>query len=244
MNLINFDKLGLMPNQLVDGDPTECAALTTTDIVGNILGILFDPDFTYASTLRLMGLPPNTSGLDPFATMQSAIYYGCLPVSQETFTALSNGELYIANWQNYSPMERQVALRYTMNGVMTLGADFSAILNYLANNQWCVSLPVKWYQNFMAAPQGLLTDPQGAYSNHNIEVVGVDYRGYLIVKSWLGKGWGDNGYGYLSKEIFDLIAVNSFAFDPAGIRWLQILGLLLTRFPALVLTPQLINANE
>ena len=59
---MNRDHNQQFPNQLIDGDPQECVALSVGDIAGNIDSQLYDPDFTYALTLKLMNKTPNTGG--------------------------------------------------------------------------------------------------------------------------------------------------------------------------------------
>lgn len=243
--MLNVDRLKLFPNQETGGDPTECTALTVTDICANIIGLAFDPDFQYASTFKLLGQLPSTNGTDPLAAMQTAIYYGLLPASDETFTALLNGELYAANIANYTPYDLQAALVHTMAGIEPIGVNFSEVCAYILGTKWGVSVPMTWHASFLTAPNGMLQMPIPGEptSNHNIAVYGVDDNNNLIFKPWLGPKWGNGGYGSMSRAVFNAVATNGIAFDPDGSRWMSILGLILTRFPGILLTPKLINAN-
>jgi len=102
-------------------------AITVTDIKGNIDGKVYDPDFTYAHTLLLEGVEPTTEGSDPLAGMQSVVAYGVAPAELATFTALNMGELYVANYRNYSPAQNREALLHTEGGFRNLGRDFDAV---------------------------------------------------------------------------------------------------------------------
>jgi hypothetical protein len=144
---MNRDNNQQFPNQLTQGDPTECAALTVGDIAGNIDSQLYDPDFTYALTLKLMGLQPTTAGLNPLAAMQSAIVYGLLPISLEAFTAKTMTELYVANYQNYPVTDRTASLKWVKNGVVTL-YTYADVCNWLLTQKTGVSLAMRWYQSF------------------------------------------------------------------------------------------------
>lgn len=248
---MNCDTLALFPDQNVDKRGTECTAETVADIVANIVGYPMDPGFTYAATLRLMGIEPTTAGADPRAGMLSAVAFGTLPYTAQTFDAEEKGELYEANFNNYTPEQKALALATVQKGILNLGADFYAIKTYLAAQKWGVSLTMKWYQNFNLTPgSGIVPSPgvPSTYTVHDVAVYGTTIIGnveYLICKPWKGKNFGDHGYCYLRREIVNSVAFSAYGFDPNGIRWASIVGILLTRFPgAWPSLPALLQANR
>lgn len=228
---MNVDTLKLFPNQKTDGDFTECTALAVTDICGNMDGRPYDPDFTYAMTLKLQGAIPTTAGADPLSAMQSAIAYGLLPSSEQDFTALSMGELYVANWQNYSKEDIQSAFKYIKNGVRVLGADFQAIKSFIQETGTGVSISLRWYENFMTPEGGILLPPSGDFGYHQVVAYDIDERG-LLIKPWLGPDYGDGGYARLSEDVFNQVVQNAYGFDKDALRWITLLGIVATRFPS------------
>ncbi len=246
---MNLDRNRVFYNQLVDGDFTECGGIAASDIQGNIIGIAPDPDFSYAMGLRAAGSDPTTAGSDPKADMDGVVCWGILPASAETFTAATKGELWVANYQNYPADQQAIALQYTNLGVKNIGADFDAIKAYIQQSGWGVSLPVHWYQNFTTVgTDGRLPSPNGGYTLHCVAVYGtivVDGNDYLIVKPWLGPNYGSNGYAYLSRQVFAMIAQGAYGYDYRGIRWAYIVGLMVARFPYLIpWLPSLLKANQ
>ena len=223
------DYLAIFPNQEVQGDQTECTALTTTDLVGNLIGKAQDPDFTYAYTLKTMGVQPNTGGADPLSAMQSAVVYGTLPASDETFSALSMGELYVANFKNYTSAQLQFAEPNARNGIKSLDG-YQDIVNWLSLNKGGVGIPMLWYPSFMTPnADGTLPEPSGTPTNHMVPCYYADGRG-LQVKPLLGANYGQNGYAFIPESMFPQVQQTysySYAFDPNGWRWLQLVQIAL-----------------
>lgn len=212
-----------MWNQEIDGNTTECVVLSSSDIKGNFDKQFYDPDANYAMTLLLEGQQPNTNGLDPYQGMMSGVCFGFLPTSLETFTAQTMGELYIANAANYSPIQRAAMMQHTANGINILFTYADIIAQLDAGNP--VALPIHWYENFTSiGTDGVLPNPSGQYSNHCVAVYGYDEKG-LLIKPWLGAGYGDSGYGHMSQTIFTQVFTGeAYCFAPNAMRWLSLLG--------------------
>ncbi len=215
------DKLVNFPNQIIDNDPTECVALTVADICGNIDNQLYDPDLIYANALKIENETPSTLGLDPLAGMQAAIVYGCLPMTLDTFSAKTMGQLYIANWQNYPLFQRQEAQKHTRNGIKPL-KSYQDISSHLNKNIGGVSLAMKWFESFNnPGPDGVLPAPTGPFSYHNVAVYDNPLKG-LQIKPWLGDTYGLYGYGYMNQSVFNQVFIQANAFDPNAWRWLSL----------------------
>lgn len=226
---MNLDYNKRFPNQLLDGDPTECVAITIADICGNLDNTSYDSDFTYAMTLHLQGVEPTTAGSDPYYGMNSAVAYGLLPSAIDTTSAKDQGEIYVANWQNYTEEQRLEARKHRQNGIIDYGTSnlYEKIVNHLTLKKTPLSMPLIWHSSFMDTVSGVLPAPSGGTYNHNVAVYGVRDDGMLIIKPWIGQDYGDGGYGYMSKEICDQVAVGAYAFDKEAIWSVSILKIIL-----------------
>ncbi len=247
---MNLDKNQLFPNQFTDSDPTECVGISVSDVVGNIFGIPMSPDFSYAAGFNVAGQTPSTAGEDPAWGIDGAIAFGCLPASDEEFTALSQGEQFVMNFQNYSLMNKQVALRYAQNGAVKL-KSFDEIWNWLQKGQSGVVLPLQWYQSFNAPDsQGFLPQPGGQMTEHctaTYDTGTLNGKRYLVIKPWEGKQYGENGYCKITQDIFNKVffsSVPAYGFDPTAIRWISLLWIAAKRFPFfLSFIPSIIKSN-
>ena len=85
-----------------------------------------------------------------------------------------------------------------------------------------VSLGTPWFPEFMSAVEGIIREPNWALvvpgtslsrvTWHNWGVKGwktINGETYLIVKPWIGTRWGDNGFGYINRAVFNrLMSIN------------------------------------
>lgn len=246
---MNLDRLQLFPNQQVDGDPTECAGISVADVRGNMLGIPMDPDFSYAAGFTVMGNTPSLVGESPLDAVDGVISLGCLPASEDTSTALSNGEAFVMQFQNYSPQQKADALKYAANGKQYL-YTFDDILGWLLSGKSGVVIPIQYYQTFnVPNAQGFLPQPGGQITNHCIAAYdhGIDgTQRYLVVKMWNGKSYGQGGYVKMYESIFEQVFLGpAFGFDPAASRWVSLLGIIARRYAwFLPLVPSLISQKK
>lgn len=179
-----------------------------------------DYDFSYSLGLYIQGLKPSTSGEDPYWGMAAAVAYGLLPAADETFTAATQGELYSANYQNYSATQKAQAAKFVMNGITQLNT-FSDYRNFLFQNKQGCILAMKWYPEFMTPnSDGSLPipNPSGAYSSHCVAVYGYDSVLGLLIKPWLGNFYGQGGYAYMSPTIFQMCFVEGYGFNTGANR--------------------------
>lgn len=226
------------PEQNAEGRFTECVGITVADICGDIDNINYDPDFSYAMALRLAGSQPTTAGSDPHAGMLSAVAWGCLPMSDADFTALTHGELYVANWQNYSLEDRQTAQQHTQKCVTTLPLNFDAVLSAARVNRG-VGFHMYWYSSFSTPNlDGTVNlDRASSATVHFARIVGqktLDGVRYILLKPWMGKQYGFGGYCLLTEQQFLQVAIGAYAFDPNGSRLLTLVGIAATRLPYLL----------
>lgn len=236
-----MDKNKIFPSQLSDFDLYECTALAVCDLAGNILGKQFSNDFTYAATLQLEGVAPDVDpdGADPWTALQSAVAYGLLPLENATFTSKTKGELYSANWLNYTAEERSLALQHQMIAPINLGVNYDGMVTWMRMHQQGVMISLTWFSSFGTSgyaqtnQQGIMPTPSGSISNHCVAAYLDTDNTTVLIKPWLGTTWGRGGYGILTKELYDTIAKDTFSFDVSGNHWLAILAIICTKFPYL-----------
>lgn len=244
----DLDRNKLFPNQLKDSDSTECCGISVADVVGNLIGIPADPDFSYAAGFNVAGTTPTLAGEDPAAAVDGAIAFGVLPASDETFTSLSKGEAFTMQFNNYPANQLQAAAKYAQNGVLSL-YSFDDVWNYLQTKKGGVVLPIKFYATFMNPVGGMLPNIGGTTSNHCTAAYDCFTTGttrYLSIKMWLGLQYGNGGYVYMSEDIFNqCFAGKAYAFNPAGNRWISLLVIAAKRFPwFLSYIPQIIAQKK
>lgn len=232
---MNLDKNQVFWNQITNHDPDECCGITVADIVGNIIGIVCDPDFSYAASFQVNGKTPSNSGTNPISTAQGAILYGVLPASNETFTAATAGETYVANLNNYTSAQFTDALKYVQNGIVYL-TTFDDYVNFLYDYKTGAGVQMDWYQSFLeTGADGLLPAPNGQITQHEVAVYDYDLvTDQLIFKPWLGKTFGQNGCARLSRSQFSALTKGGFGFNPKAIRWISVISILAIQFPALL----------
>jgi hypothetical protein len=219
---MNQDYLQRFPNQNIELRSTECVGETVADIVGNIVGVPCDAGYSFAATLRVMGVTPTTAGSDPYSGALSGIVYGALPTVKEPFDATTMGELYEANLDNYPVPDKQAAEQYAQNGIVLL-ESYTDIVNFLSLNKGGVILPMRWYQSFMTPnPDGTLPMPSGGITDHCVAVYEATTLG-LRVKPWLGANYGTGGYCYMPEALFPtLFFGEAWGFDKSRSRWFSL----------------------
>lgn len=77
-----------------------------------------------------------------------------------------------------------------------------------------VSLAIPWYSAWQFPANGVLPIPEdfrwipGVVPGHNAKIAGwktIDNKLYLVCKPWQGKDFGDKGYVYFSRELFNAV---------------------------------------
>lgn len=217
---MSLDKLQWFPNQDVLNLPTACVAFSACDIAGNLMNTQMEPEFSYAATLRVMNEVPETAGSDPYSGIISTVVYGTLPAQDETFTAVTTSELYAANWANYNPSQKALALLEAQNGI-TLLDSWGDILAWVTSGKSGVMLPVTFYSSFWNKnSDGTLPAPSGSTSNHCTALYDANADGSINMKMWLGSGYG---YAKLTENIFNQIWDNeAWGINTSASRWLSL----------------------
>lgn len=188
----NADRTGEFPDQNKDGFPNGCTGYTQNDLGQNEFDKKFDPAYVYNNTLSLANLPPHS------------------PCQlRDSFKA-------VRLW-GLQPREGGDALEYKRGAYFDVdkvnGSYFEGVRSALWLNRQShrtVSVATPWFWSSVTK-SGIMRPPKkyewkAGTIGHNYEIVGwkkVEGEIQLIVKPWGGTQWGDGGYGYISKEIFD-----------------------------------------
>lgn len=255
----NVDAGLTMPDQNVDGAPTECTGYMSSDIMTDITKIVQCPDFMYAATLYLEGVGPTTEGADFHVALQALVALGSLPINLANLSALKQGELFVANWTNWADVLKTAARKNVQNGTLNLlgnGDPFDSIMSAVYTSKLAGSLGSIWYEEWNnVGPDGILPMPANiegtTYSPwHNYAAKGkktISTTKYIPLKSWQGTAIGDKGWLYMSREVanavFAVQGTGAIGLNPNAMRWASLIGILVQRFPALLPDlPQLLRA--
>lgn len=187
----NADRTGEFPDQNRDGYPNGCSGYTQNDTGENEYNKRFDPAFVYQNTLTIANLPPH-SPVQVRDSFRAVRLYGLKPMDSR------DGDPSLYKRGKYFDVDKV--------GDYFDGARVALWLNRQANRALSVGTP--WYWSFIK-PDGFMRDwgkKKAGDVWHNYEVTGwktVDNKECLIVKAWCGPSWGDKGYGYMSREVFN-----------------------------------------
>lgn len=186
----NADRTGEFPDQNADGYPNGCTGYTQNDLGQNELDNKFDPAYVYKNTLTLANLPPH-SPCQVRDSLRAVQHWGLQPRDGGNALDYKRGKYFDVDKVEGSYFE---------------GVRSALWLNRLDHRTVSVGSP--WFWGTILPTGGIFPVPKKYkwVSGHNWEAVGwktIDGKPYLICKAWAGPNWGDRGYGYMSKEIFD-----------------------------------------
>ena len=188
----NADTGGRFPDQIREGYPNGCTGYTQNATGELEYQIESDPSFVYGNTLLIADLPPH-SPCQIRDSFKATKVYG-----------LKSGD--------QDPLKYRRGSYFDVNKV---GDYFDGVRSALwlnRNDRRCVSVGTPWFKEW-AVTGGILKAPSkytwdSGTIGHNYMICGwkvLKGEPHLIVKPWLGKRWGDNGYGYVSREIFNKV---------------------------------------
>lgn len=246
----NLDADIYNPNQEFDNAPTECVGYTVADILTDIFKMRFDPDFSYAAGRYIAGDGPGIDGTSFHAGIQGAIGVGALPLASipQGFDAKGKGELFVSDFNNWEPYLKTIALKYVQNGLLNVlgnGLPYDSILSALWKGKIAISLASPWFAEWQglpgesilpmpANPSQQASDPSTPWHNYaakgqkTVTPAGTPI-GTIPIKSWQGN------WLYMTPQVanvvFQMPGTGALTFDPAAIRWIQIVAILMQRFP-------------
>lgn len=191
-----------VPDQNADGNPTACSGYTQGRICSFEDSANYDPLFTYNKTLDMIGKTGQKIGVQITDSMKSTQVYGVKGYSETEQEAFSHKRG--AYWD-----------------VDKVGDYFDGARSAMTLLSAPLSMGTTWFPEWEPVGNGiygaLKSDgilPMPAAENltrqngHNYEVVGwkqINGQPYLILLSWQGANFGDNGKVYMSREVCNAV---------------------------------------
>lgn len=182
--------LGLsFPDQNADGLPNACTGYTQSEIGQDENGELFDPRFTYEKTLAIENAPPG-SPCQMRDSFKSTRTFGLKRKENES-TVVRGAYFDVDKAPDYFD-----------------GARSALWMNSFARRTISAATPWVW-QN--VGHDGIMGDFSAKNLPnvwHNFKVCGwktIKNEPYLIIKPWTGPKWGDHGYGYVSRSVWNKV---------------------------------------
>ncbi len=213
-----------MPDQNADGNPFSCTAYTTCDLGADQDNILYAPSYTYMKTLFSQGLPPTQQGSDIRPSLKTARVYGLLPAKNVPDSLVAKPVNVTAKQENWpteldaesGKLEHRKAAYYNIycdGGLDWFDSFRSAMIQNSADKRG-ISVGTPWFREFATPINGVLPNNFAYDGNpysvgwHNYSIKGwkqINGVPYLLVKSWQGSTYGDNGWAYMSRELCNKI---------------------------------------
>jgi hypothetical protein len=198
----NSDSGFTMPDQNADGYPDACTGYTQSELCADEDKTFYDPIYTYNETL-LIENEPTGQPCDLRDSLKTTIVYGVQKKDANDAYTHRRGDFYRVD--------------DAQNGTDAFDKTRSAMIKY--SNLWgkscSVSVASRWCDNFENIQNGIIPIPDlSNYSLHNWKVCGwksINGIPYLIGKSWQGTNYGDNGWAYFSREIYNTLLKDYFA---------------------------------
>lgn len=189
---LNLDVGFGFPDQNADGYPNGCTGYTQADIAADEDTIEYQPRFTYDKTRMMEGTYPEDVGCDIRDSLESTIAYGLLAKGETT--------------DDQAGFHRRGAY-YNVVDDPNLDA-FDDVRSAIATNRRSVSCVTPWFAEWEYPVKGVIAAPKTLTGYHNWKICGwtqIAGTPYLIGKSWQGPRYGDSGYHYVSREIFNAV---------------------------------------
>lgn len=189
----NYDAGLTIPDQMADGFPFGCTGYTQAEVAGDEDKSVYSPAYVYQKTCDFEGHPAN-QGCDIRNAAKVGIVYGMKRPGEDDNTALNHrrGPFYSVDHLE--------------------GYDwFDSFRAALRNGRRPISIGTIWFKEWGKPQNGILTSfaydgNRGNYPWHNYKICGekiINEQPYLIAKTWQGRGYGDNGWCYIPRDVFN-----------------------------------------
>lgn len=198
---LNVDRGFGFPDQNKDGYPNGCTGYTQAALCETEDGTQYRPEYTYNKTLFMEGNYGQQVGCDIRDSLKSTLVYG---VDEKT-----------------DPQDGQTDARA---GLHRRGKYFNAIDRWnkydpfddvrlvIQTGEQSVSAATPWWPEWEQNYDGILIQPHDLNTNraswHNWQILGwkqINGAPYLIGKSWQGPNYGDHGYHYIGRDLFNQV---------------------------------------
>lgn len=184
-----------MPNQELDGLPYGCTGYAQTDLCTDEDGVVYDPRFTYDMTLKDEGQWGNyNTGCDIRDSLKTLLSYGAK----------------IKDNPNDDPTTHRRGAYFNVGPTTDFFEGVRSAMYLSRLEKRAASIGTPWFVEFeRITADGILPDNPTINTNaewHNWVCSGwVMKQGepYLKVKSWQGTAYGDNGWAYMSRSLYN-----------------------------------------
>lgn len=195
---LNLDAFpSVFPDQNADGYPNGCTGYAQTSICEDEDKVQYQPAYTYDQTRLMEGTFPDPVPCAMRTSLNSTIVYGVL------------GKDEIAHEQ--ASYHRRGAF-YNVVDSPNLDA-FDDVRSAIVTNNRSVSVATPWFSEWENPIAGVVPMPYSKPATyHNWKICGWKQIGgqpYLIGKSWQGANFGDHGYHYVSRAVFNKVMAMS-----------------------------------
>lgn len=243
------------PDQMRDNRPTECTAYSKTDMATDMTGQVYEPDYTFAMTLREMNKPPETQGASLRDSFKAVIKWGLL-LQSDAPDHSDKDQTYVADYVRWLPYvdraqkNAQASYRWIYDDIYDHFDDIrSAIITFHRTQglKQAVDFGIPWFSAFARKDVLRLRDIKGQDPNenmwHDVNIKGwkiINGEPYLVVKHW------ESGKRkYFSRDLVNYLGsvrgVGTAMFDPTGNRAWSLSGFIFEQFPFLLKVPGLIE---
>lgn len=199
-----------------------CLAYAISELGADEHGIPMDAHFQ-AAFMGLLAGAPILNGADMRVGIKSGRTFGFLPTSLCPFHNQDVTREHIADWNNWPWHLVDEAGKYKMPAFFKVDGPYDAFDNHRAQlyrhkPDNGIALGIPWYESFNeTGSNGIVKPGEGAYFWHAVTVKGYRYinnKEYVRVRSWSGRMFGKNSYGYFTREQFNklLATAGSISF--------------------------------
>lgn len=206
-----YKKQSFIQDQDNDSRPTACTAYTLTTIARNENSGEYSHDYQLMKTFEVMDVSPDSPGADARQASKIPVAFGLLPKSLEPGGMHLQSQAWSANQANWLLSLDQQTLKEPAYLPISPGFQdwFDAIRSALdigRGENRTVGLASQWSPDFEhVGVDGILTEnPQNLYWGHMYEAVWwctIGNQPYLILNTWQGSHYGDQGYVYMSRKL-------------------------------------------
>lgn len=187
------------PDQNADGYPNGCSGYTQTETGQDEYGIPFHHPHLYEKTIEYFGYPPG-SPVKIRDSLKASSIFGLKP---------RKGDVDPTNFRRgkYFDVDKV--------GDYFDGARSALWTHRLFNRTISAGGPWQWTKTLGDGMMRFFDKTATGGVWHNFKICGwktIKGKPYLIIKAWLGPEWGDKGYGYMSREIFNKLMSVSGTF--------------------------------
>ena len=243
------------PDQNQDNRPTECTAYSKTDMATDMTGKIYDPDYTYAMTLRVAGLPPETQGADLRMSFKSVIQYGLLE-KKDAPDLSDKDQTFVADWKRWTAfveralLNAQASYRWIYDDVYDHFDDIRSAMQTFFKAQGIkqpVDWGIPWFYTFATKDILTLADVKdldlGSANWHDVNIKGwkqINGEPYLVIKYW-EKGRRKYFSRDLVNYLYSIRGTAAGMYDPTGNRTWSLFGFIVEQFPQILNIPNILS---